>query len=81
MHIISRARHIAALFNIEKLVRRIPFHFCAKQQQQQQQHLAIPNTATSQIYTKTITAHNNKNTTIAEQSMPQSVTNPRTGCK
>jgi hypothetical protein len=27
--------HIVASFNLEKLVCRIPFHFCAKQQQQQ----------------------------------------------
>jgi hypothetical protein len=57
-HIISRARHISASFNIEKLVHRIHFHLCAKQQQQQQQ--PIPNTATtSQIYMTTTTHTNN----------------------
>jgi hypothetical protein len=66
----GRARHIqptfiAASFNVEKLVRRIPFHFRAEQQQQQQQqHLAIPNTATtSLIHDKNNTQqqrHNNR---------------------
>jgi hypothetical protein len=68
----GRARHIAASFNVEKLVGRIPFHFRAEQQQQQyldqQQHLAIPNTATtSQIY-MTTTTHSNKDTPIEEQN-------------
>jgi hypothetical protein len=63
----SRGYDTYWIFNVEKLVCSIPFHFRA--QQQQQQHLAIPKTATtSQIYTTTMT-HNNKDTTIEEQNM------------
>jgi hypothetical protein len=57
-HIILRARHIAASFNVEKLVRRIPYHFpcfCAKQQNSNCSIGVIPNTKTSQMYTTTTT--------------------------
>ncbi len=61
IHRILRARHIAALFNVEKLAHRIPYHFpCffAKQHNNNCSIGVIPNTTYSQNYTlMTTTTH------------------------
>jgi hypothetical protein len=56
-------RHIAASFNVEKLVPRIPCHLSclfAEQQNNTCSIGAIPNATTSQMYTMTTYKHQHK---------------------